>query len=111
MTTATGDVFVKVRVGSEMYALPIASVLEVAELGDLTALPGAAAGVLGLRNFHGQVLPVFDLAHVLGSSAGRRAVADSSSPTAAVASPGSRSTRSRTSGRSLRIAPRRSPST
>jgi purine-binding chemotaxis protein CheW len=68
MTTATSEVYVKVRVGSETYALPIESVLEVAELGDLTALPGAGAGVLGMRNFHGQVLPVFDLGHVFGGS-------------------------------------------
>jgi len=66
--TWTSDAFVKVRVGTETYALRIDSVLEVAELGDLTALPGAGTGVLGMRNFHGQVLPVFDLAHVLGGS-------------------------------------------
>jgi purine-binding chemotaxis protein CheW len=68
MTSATSDVYVKVRVGCETYALPIESVLEVAKLGELTTLPGAGTGVLGLRNFHGQVLPVFDLAHVLGGS-------------------------------------------
>jgi purine-binding chemotaxis protein CheW len=66
MTPVTDDVYVKVRVGSEAYALPIENVLEVAELGDLSALPGARTGVLGIRNFHGQVLAVFDLAHVLG---------------------------------------------
>jgi purine-binding chemotaxis protein CheW len=63
----TSSVYVNVRVGGEAYALPIESVLEVAELGDLTTLPGAGTGVLGVTNFHGQVLPVFDLAHVLGS--------------------------------------------
>jgi purine-binding chemotaxis protein CheW len=63
----TGGVYVNVRVGSEAYALPIESVLEVAELGILTTLPGAGAGVLGVSNFHGQVLPVFDLATVLGN--------------------------------------------
>jgi purine-binding chemotaxis protein CheW len=68
MTTATSEVYVKVRVGSETYALPIEGVLEVAELGDLTAVPGAGTGVLGMRNFHGQVLPVFELAHFLGGS-------------------------------------------
>jgi chemotaxis signal transduction protein len=57
---------VRLRVGREMYAVPIENVLEVAEIGDLTVVPGAGAGVLGVRNFHGQVLPVFDLAHVLG---------------------------------------------
>lgn len=56
---------VRLRVGREMYAVPIENVLEVAELGNLTSVPGAGAGVLGVCNFHGQVLPVFDLAHVL----------------------------------------------
>ena len=72
MTIPAGETFfVKgCSVGAETFALPILSVLEVAELGELTELPGAAAGVLGMRNFHGQVLPVFDLAHVLGGSHG-----------------------------------------
>ena len=56
---------VRLRVGRETYAMPIENVLEVAELGDLSMVPGASAGVLGVRNFHGQVLPVFDLAQVL----------------------------------------------
>ena len=56
---------VRLRVGSELYALPIENVLEVAELGDVAAVPGAGRTVLGVRNFHGQVLPVFDLAGVL----------------------------------------------
>jgi purine-binding chemotaxis protein CheW len=55
---------VRLRVGSELYALPVENVLEVAELGDLSAVPGAEAVVLGVRNLHGQVLPVFDLARV-----------------------------------------------
>jgi len=58
-------VHVRLRVGSETYALPVENVLEVAQLGALAAVPGAGRGVLGVRNFHGQVLPVFDLATVL----------------------------------------------
>jgi chemotaxis signal transduction protein len=60
-----GDVHVRVRVGIEIYALPVGNVLEVTELGDLTNVPGAGAAVLGVRNLNGQVLPVFDLARVL----------------------------------------------
>jgi chemotaxis signal transduction protein len=70
--TAESGMHVRVRVGSEMYALPIENVLEVADLGDVTPVPGADAGVLGVCNFHGQVLPVFDLAHVLGVRRERR---------------------------------------
>ena len=56
---------VRLRVGSELYAIPIENVLEVAELGELSAVPGAEPVVLGVRNLHGQVLPVFDLAWAL----------------------------------------------
>ena len=58
-------VHVRLRVGRERYALPIENVLEVAELGRLSAVPGAGGAVLGVRNLHGRVLPVFDLARVL----------------------------------------------
>ena len=58
-------VHVRLRVGRERYALPIENVLEVAEMGSLSALPGAGGAVLGVRNLRGQVLPVFDLARVL----------------------------------------------
>ena len=59
-------VHVHVRVGAEMYALPVAHVLEVGEIGDLTIAPGASRETLGLRNLRGEVLPVFDLGVVLG---------------------------------------------
>lgn len=66
-------VHVRVRVGGETFAFPIEHVLEVAELGDITPVPGAGVAVLGVRNLHGQILPVFDLAHVLGTpQTGRR---------------------------------------
>jgi purine-binding chemotaxis protein CheW len=58
--------YVQVRVGSELYALPVENVLEVAELGDLSAVPGSGPSLFGVRNLHGQVLPVFDLARVVG---------------------------------------------
>jgi chemotaxis signal transduction protein len=61
------DVHVRVRVGVERYAIPVAHVLEVGEIGDLSAAPGASHALLGLRNLRGEVLPVFDLALVLGS--------------------------------------------
>ena len=99
-------VHVRLRVGRERYALPIENVLEVAELGALSAVPGAGGAVLGVRNLHGQVLPVFDLARVLAiagdASAPRVVVAEH----AGRAAPGSRSTRSPTSSRS-RARPRR----
>lgn len=68
---------VRLRVGSELYAMPVENVLEVAELGELSAVPGAEPVVLGVRNLHGQVLPVFDLSRVLvsaGKATARRIV-------------------------------------
>ena len=58
-------VHVRLRVGRERFALPIENVREVAERGTLSAVPGASGAVLGVRNLHGSVLPVFDLARVL----------------------------------------------
>lgn len=56
---------VHVRVGRERYAFPVAQVREVAELEDVTPVPGAGGAVLGVRNLRGRVLPVVDLATVL----------------------------------------------
>lgn len=67
---------VRVRVAAEHYALPVADVLEVAELGEVTPVPGAGPAVLGVCNLRGQVLPVVDLANVfaLPTSEPRRMV-------------------------------------
>jgi purine-binding chemotaxis protein CheW len=57
---------VRVRVAGEQYALPVEQVLEVAELGEVAPVPGSPAGIIGVRNLRGQVLPVVALAAVLG---------------------------------------------
>jgi purine-binding chemotaxis protein CheW len=61
-------VHVRVLAGGEHYALPVEEVLEIAELGQVTPVPGAPSGVLGVRNLRGQVIPVIDLATMLGLS-------------------------------------------
>jgi chemotaxis signal transduction protein len=66
---SSGAVHVRLQLRSETYALSIESVLEVAELGELTTIPGSGAGLLGICNFHGQVLPVFDLGAIVGTPA------------------------------------------
>jgi purine-binding chemotaxis protein CheW len=63
-------VHVRVRVAGEHYALPVEQVLEVAELGEIAAVPGSPPEVLGVRNLRGQVIPVIDLATMLGLSGG-----------------------------------------
>src|SRR2546429_38607 len=57
---------VRVRVSGEEYALPVDDVLEVADIGEIAAVPGATDAVLGVRNLRGHVLPVVELATVLG---------------------------------------------
>lgn len=63
---------VRVRVGAETYALPVSQVKEVAELGSLTPVPGAAAEVLGVYNLRGAILAVYDLSAILGIDASGR---------------------------------------
>src|SRR4051794_26638577 len=58
-------VCVRVRVAREHYALPVERVLEVAEPGDLTPVPGSPAQIIGIRNLRGQVVPVLSLATLL----------------------------------------------
>jgi purine-binding chemotaxis protein CheW len=62
------SVHVRFRLGDESFALPVAHVLEVADLGTLAPVPGAPPSVLGVRNLRGQVVPVIDLATVLGTA-------------------------------------------
>ncbi len=57
---------VRVTVAGEAHALPVDDVLEVSEMGELTPLPGASPAIVGVRNLRGQVVPVVDLAEVLG---------------------------------------------
>jgi chemotaxis signal transduction protein len=64
---------VRVRVGREQYALDVAHVSEVDELGETTPVPGAPRGVSGVRNVRGQVVPVIDLATMLGIAGEARA--------------------------------------
>ena len=51
---------------SETYAIPVEYVLEVADLGQVRAVPSARPEVLGVWNMRGQILPVVDLALLLG---------------------------------------------
>lgn len=62
-------VHVRVRVAGEHYALPVDGVLEVAELGEVTPVPGAFPAVLGVRNLRGQLVTVVDLATLFGLEA------------------------------------------
>ena len=65
----TMPVYVRLRLAAEAYAMPVEHVLEVAELGRVEAVPGARPELLGIRNLRGQILPVVDLARLLGRAA------------------------------------------
>lgn len=71
--------YVRLRVAAEMYAMPVRYVLEVTPLGEVVPVPGARPEILGIRNLRGQILPVVDLATLLGiqrtAPAGRLLVA------------------------------------
>jgi purine-binding chemotaxis protein CheW len=58
-------VHVRVLAGGEHYAIPVNSVLEIAEHSEVSDVPGAPPEVLGVRNLRGQVIPVIDLASAL----------------------------------------------
>jgi chemotaxis signal transduction protein len=61
--------YTRLKVAAEAYAVPVGNVVEIASLGDLTAVPGAPREILGVRNLRGQILPVIDLALLLGLTA------------------------------------------
>ncbi len=73
--------YVRFRVAEEAYAVSVLNVLEVANLGDVCPVPGAPREILGVRNLRGKILPVIDLAALLGTQrsrpAGRLLVAES----------------------------------
>lgn len=52
--------------GDQDYALPIGDVVEVAVMVALTRLADVPAAVLGMANRQGQVLPMLDLAQIMG---------------------------------------------
>jgi purine-binding chemotaxis protein CheW len=67
------ETYLLVALGPERYALPADNVLEVGRLADATAVPGAPAGVVGLTNIRGQVVPLLDLGALVGVETTRSA--------------------------------------
>lgn len=61
------NAYVRFRVAQEAYAVSVLNVLEVASLGEMIPVPGAPREVLGVRNLRGKILPVIDLAGLLGA--------------------------------------------
>jgi purine-binding chemotaxis protein CheW len=59
-------VHVHLRVGAERYALPVADVRSIVDMEGLAPVLGMPPSVLGLRALDGALLPVVDLARLLG---------------------------------------------
>jgi len=59
-------VYVRLRIASESYAMPVEHVLEVADIGLVRTVPRARPELLGVWNRRGRILPVVDLAQLLG---------------------------------------------
>jgi chemotaxis signal transduction protein len=62
------EVCVRVLAGDEHFALPVSGVLSISELGEVAPVPGGPPELLGVRNLRGRVIPVIDLATMLGIS-------------------------------------------
>jgi len=54
------------RLGEELYGLEVEKIQEVVESPILHYIPRASKHLLGAVNFHGNILPVLDLASFLG---------------------------------------------
>lgn len=62
----TGTPHVLARLGQRLVAAPMAALLEVADLGEVTPVPLAPSWLLGITNLRGVVVPVVKLGELLG---------------------------------------------
>lgn len=60
--TVSGSGYVVFKVGSEGFALPVASVSSIIRYEPTTPVPRAPQSVLGVVNIRGRVIPVVDVA-------------------------------------------------
>jgi len=63
-------VHVHLRAGAERYALAVADVRSIVDMEGLAPVLGMPRAVLGLRALDGTLLPVLDLARLLGVAGG-----------------------------------------
>jgi purine-binding chemotaxis protein CheW len=61
--------YVRLKVAAETYAVPVGHVLAIVGPGYLTPVPGALPEILGVRKLRGQIVPIINLALVLGLTA------------------------------------------
>lgn len=61
-----GEPHLGVMVGAELYGLPLKRLLEVARLGAVRRVPGAAPHVAGLVSLRGEIMCALDARTILG---------------------------------------------
>lgn len=54
------QVYLSFSIGNELFAVNVLKVLEVLQKQDITPVPNAPDYILGIINFRGEVVPVFD---------------------------------------------------
>lgn len=57
------------RLGSQIYAFPLAPVRQIIEMVTVTSLPQVNPMIVGVINFHGVIVPVINMRHLLGLEA------------------------------------------
>ena len=62
--------FLIVRIGGRPHAVPLDDVAAMQRAGPMTPVPGTVPELLGLATHHGEILPVYDLAAILGEAGG-----------------------------------------
>ncbi len=68
--SAAAEEYLLLTLSGEAYALPVAHALEVLQVPSIVPVPGVSASVLGVINFHGQILSVMSIHGVLGLTVG-----------------------------------------
>jgi purine-binding chemotaxis protein CheW len=60
--------YVTFRLLGQTFALPIEPIAQIVEMMRITALPHMPAGIVGIINWHGTLVPALDLAVQLGAA-------------------------------------------
>jgi len=63
------DTFLTFMLGDESFAVPVENVLEVLQKQTITRVPKTPPHILGIINFRGEILPVFDTRQKFNQSA------------------------------------------
>lgn len=53
--------FIGIRLGKELYGIPVEKIRKIAKPLQITSIPGTAPHIMGLMNLHGEILCVVDV--------------------------------------------------